>query len=201
MEKTDILFQMMEQPDHYTVQQWEEILSDKECRELYTLMSKTKGAIMREYLKQDTKPEPMLIPHPAFRMPLRKIAAVLLSVIVLSSFAYAAVCTNFFTQTWTETSEVTVMDAHKPSSLIIVPTDTIQKPVGTITFDNEELAEILTSICNAYKVEIHFKNEEQKHIRMHFSYDSKDNLDDVVESMNMFEKIHLSLKDKILMVE
>ena len=43
MNKTDLLFQMMEQPQAYTDQQWQEILSDEECRELYTLMAKTQS--------------------------------------------------------------------------------------------------------------------------------------------------------------
>ena len=44
MNKTDLLFQMMEHPHAYTDQQWQEILMDEECRELYTLMAKTKSA-------------------------------------------------------------------------------------------------------------------------------------------------------------
>ena len=45
MNKTDLLLQMMEQPQLYTAEEWQEILADDECRELYTLMSKTKSAI------------------------------------------------------------------------------------------------------------------------------------------------------------
>ena len=45
MNKTDLLLQMMEQPQHYTAEEWQEILADEECRELYTLMSKTQSAI------------------------------------------------------------------------------------------------------------------------------------------------------------
>ena len=44
MNKTDRLFQMMEQPQRYTADEWQEILADDECRELYTLMSKTRSA-------------------------------------------------------------------------------------------------------------------------------------------------------------
>ena len=44
MNKTDLLFQMMEQPQAYTEQRWQEILSDEECRELYNLMAKTQSA-------------------------------------------------------------------------------------------------------------------------------------------------------------
>ena len=88
-----------------------------------------------------------------------------------------------------------------PASLIIVPNDSVQKPSGQVTFDNQELADILTSICNAYKVEIHFKDETQKHIRLHFTYDTKEKLEDVMESLNTFEKFRLELKDKKLTVE
>ena len=45
MNKTDLLLQMMEQPHQYTADQWQEILADDECRELYTLMSKTQSAV------------------------------------------------------------------------------------------------------------------------------------------------------------
>lgn len=45
MNKTDLLLQMMEQPQHYTAEEWQEILADEECRELYTLLSKTQSAI------------------------------------------------------------------------------------------------------------------------------------------------------------
>ena len=45
MNKNELLFQMMEQPQLYTAEEWQEILADDECRELYTLMSKTQSAI------------------------------------------------------------------------------------------------------------------------------------------------------------
>lgn len=44
MEKTELLLQMMEHPHEYTHEQWEELLEDEECRQLYSLLSKTKSA-------------------------------------------------------------------------------------------------------------------------------------------------------------
>ena len=43
--KTDVLLHMMEQPERYTEEQWRDILSDSECRELYTLMAMTQGCL------------------------------------------------------------------------------------------------------------------------------------------------------------
>ena len=45
MNKTDLLLQMMEQPHQYTAEEWQEILADDECRELYILMSMTQSAV------------------------------------------------------------------------------------------------------------------------------------------------------------
>ena len=134
---------------------------------------------------------------------IRKIAALFLGVLMLSGFAYAAVRTGFFTRPWSsepQAGSCTGSDAI-PSSLTIVPNDSVKQPKGVVTFDNQELADILTSICNAYKVEIHFKDETQKHIRLHFTYDTKEKLVDVMESLNTFEKFHLELKDKKMTVE
>ena len=43
--KTDLLLRMMEQPELYTEEQWRDILSDDECRQLYTLMAMTHGSV------------------------------------------------------------------------------------------------------------------------------------------------------------
>lgn len=202
MEKTDLLFHMLEQPDRYSDQEWEEILADEECRELYTLMAKMKGAAMSEELSDTRRLAAAPRRHTAI-LSFRKIAALFLGIVMLSGLAYAAVRTHFFTQSWNKGAQAVptaVVDAV-PSLLTIVPNDTVQKPVGVVTFDNHELADILTSICNAYRVEIVFKDEEQKHIRLHFSYDTKDKLEDVIESMNTFQKFRLEMKENKLNVE
>ncbi len=43
--KTEVLLRMMEQPERYTEEQWRDILSNSECRELYTLMAMTRGSL------------------------------------------------------------------------------------------------------------------------------------------------------------
>ena len=50
--KTNVLLRMMEQPKRYTEEQWRDILSDNECRELYTLMALTRGSF--DAAKADT---------------------------------------------------------------------------------------------------------------------------------------------------
>lgn len=203
MEKTDLLFQMLEQPDRYSDQEWEEILADEECRELYTLMAQVKGAVMSEELSNSTRPEPVPIRRTVI-LPFRKIAALFLGIVMLSGFAYAAVRTSFFTEPWSEqpVAEVEVVPLPETEKkLILLPSDSIPAVKGDVTFEDNELEEVLRSICNAYKVEIVFRNEEQKHIRLHFSYNTDDKLKDVVEDMNLLKKFRLELKDNKLTVE
>ena len=52
MDKTELLFMMMEHPEQYSDQQWREILMDKECHELFIMMSKVKSAIDIDRLDQ-----------------------------------------------------------------------------------------------------------------------------------------------------
>ena len=133
----------------------------------------------------------------------RKIAALFLVIVMLSGFAYAAVRTSFFTKPWNGQPVSKVEDSFPETEkkLILMPSDTIPAKKGDVTFEDNELEEVLRSICNTYKVEIVFRNEEQKHIRLHFSYNTDDKLKDVVEDMNLLKKFRLDLKDNKLTVE
>ena len=197
------MFQMLEQPDRYSNQEWEEILADEECRELYTLMAKVKGAVMSDVLN-DSNRHALVPRRRAAIISLRKIAALFLGIVMLSGFAYAAVRTSFFTQPWSEqpVAEVEVVPLPETEKkLILLPNDSIPAAKGDVTFEDNELEEVLRSICNVYKVEIVFRKEEQKHIRLHFSYNTDDKLKDVVEDMNLLKKFSLKLNDNKLTVE
>ena len=52
MDKTERLLQMMEHPELYTDAQWQELLSDEECRELYEAMHLSVSAFEAEDAKQ-----------------------------------------------------------------------------------------------------------------------------------------------------
>ena len=53
MEKTDLLFRMMDDPGQYTDEQWREILADSECASLYEMMRKTRSALDAEQVDQE----------------------------------------------------------------------------------------------------------------------------------------------------
>ena len=92
MNKTDLLFQMMEQPQAYTEQQWQEILSDEECRELYTLMAKTQSAfdVQKEIDDETIDDEWKRLTVPSGHKWLR-VAAMFVGFLLVSGIAIAAI--------------------------------------------------------------------------------------------------------------
>ena len=101
MNKTDLLLQMMEQPQHYTEEEWQEILADEECRELYALMSKTQSAIYATRADQEVTDDMIDAEWQRFsrekrevrseRYSLLKFAAMFVGILMLSGIAYAAI--------------------------------------------------------------------------------------------------------------
>ena len=92
MNKTDLLFQMMEQPQAYSEQQWQEILSDEECCELYSLMAKTQSAFeaQKEIDDETIDDEWKRLTVSSNRRWLR-VAAMFIGILLISGIAIAAI--------------------------------------------------------------------------------------------------------------
>ena len=111
---------MLEQPERYSEAQWQEILADDECRELYTLMAKVKSTapssevsgetIDAEWqrLAQSQRPRATIIPL------WRKVAATAAIALVLFGVSYAAVKTGFFGLQKQTTEETTAVILSNP---------------------------------------------------------------------------------------
>lgn len=107
MDKTELLFRMMEQPEKYDEGQWREILSDKECHELYTMMAAARSAVEAERYDQrayDTTVqqewERFVAKHPhagnSSRPIWRRVAAVAAVIVIAASIVVAAVHTRLW---------------------------------------------------------------------------------------------------------
>lgn len=131
----------------------------------------------------------------------KKIAAMIVGVLMLSGIAYAAVqMMNNSSQKAQE--EQTIATANtQPSTLNSQQAgqnDTKTKP---IVYEDAELATILNDIATFHQMEIVYKNEASKHIRLYFTWNKKQSLDDIINTFNKFERIHITRYDKILIIE
>lgn len=204
MNKTDLLFQMMEQPHAYTDQQWQEILSDEECRELYTLMAKTQSVFdtQKEIDDETIDVEWKRLSTSSSRRWLR-VAAMFIGVLMISGITIAAVHlvrNAVGVDTKAPTQETPITDSHQSALPIdTIKSDTIVK-AETVVFDNVTLDSIAKDIAAYHHLEMDLQNEQTKQLRFYFVWKQEDNLQEVIEKLNMFEHVNMTVENDKLMV-
>ncbi|MDY6300361.1 MAG: DUF4974 domain-containing protein [Bacteroidales bacterium] len=216
MNKTDLLFQMLEQPERYSEAQWQEILADDECRELYTLMAKVKSTapspevsgetIDAEWqrLAQVQRPRAIIIPL------WRKVAATAAIAITLFGIGYAAVTTGFFglqKQTTVETVAV------KPETSAVTADETpeaIEQLTDSLTatamakprlYDNVPLEQMLAELAAYYHVDVEYRTDDVRSLRLYYEWEPDYSLDMVVDMLSHFESLSISREGNKLIVE
>ena len=216
MNKTDLLFQMLEQPERYSEAQWQEILADDECRELYTLMAKVKSTapspevsgetIDAEWqrLAQSQRPRATIIPL------WRKVAATAAIALVLFGVSYAAVKTGFF-GLQKQTTEETVAD--KPETPAVTADETpeaIEQLTDSLTatamaeprlYDNVPLEQMLAELAAYYHVDVEYRSDDVRSLRLYYEWEPDYSLDMVVDMLSHFESLSISREGNKLIVE
>ena len=134
------------------------------------------------------------------RLPLRKIAAMIISVLMLSGIAYATVhiISSHSQKAQEEQTVTTAAQTATPATQQIAQDSTLTEPV---VYEDAELVNILNEIATFYQVEPVFKNEDIKHVRLYFTWDRGKTIDDIIDTFNKFERIHISRENKKLIVE
>lgn len=226
MNKTDLLFKMLDNPDQYSEAQWQEILADDECRELYTLMAKTKSAsqssqITDDEIEAEWQRLAQSKQNHATVIPLwRKIAAAAAIMIALFGFTYAAIRTGFFGVEKIITSKET---PHKVENVDSVATKDNKPTTQEISQDSEEnvkesteeatakteprlydnvpLEQILTELSAYYHVDVEYCSEDVRSLRLYYQWEPEYSLDKVIEMLSNFEAFSIHLEGDKLIVE
>ena len=226
MNKTDLLFKMLDNPDQYNEAQWQDILADDECRELYTLMTKTKSAAQSSQITDDEIDAEWqrLVrskQNHAAVIPLwRKIAAAAAIMIALFGFTYAAIRTGFFGVKKIITSKET---PHKVENVDSVATKDNKPTTQEISQDSEEnvkesteeatakteprlydnvpLEQILTELSAYYHVDVEYCSEDVRSLRLYYQWEPEYSLDKVIEMLSNFEAFSIHLEGNKLIVE
>ena len=224
MNKTDLLLRMLEHPHEYTDEEWQQILLDEECRELYTLMAKTRSALNVARADDQLTDETIDAEWQLFErqhslgfncsknlntkslreyVPL-KIAVSFIGFLLITGIALAAF---HFVQSTREaqpkTSETTsAINTTKEAPQAVVLSDSIK--VDSIqtaprVFDNITLEDMLDEIASAHHASVVFQNDDARQLRFHFIWKPDDTIDRVIKKLNTFEAINIDVeKDKII---
>ena len=205
----------MEHPDRYTDEQWQELLSDEECRELYEAMRLSISAFEAEDAKQkiangikEEEWQKFETKHfgsekrkeKSEKFSLLKIAAMFIGVLLLSGIAYAAIhIAHRYQQT--ETSTPTDTTAVANSSLFThhssLPQDSIAQPR---IFENTPLDEMVNEIAQYYNKVVDIQSEQAHELRLYYKWEPKDALESVVSDLNHFDHVNLAIEEDKLIV-
>ena len=207
---------MQEEPDKYSDMEIEAMMDDldqvpdvDEAWQQFTQRSTPNS--------NDNPNSKLLTPHsklltPNSKRPMhawRKVAAMLIGILTLSGIAFAAV--RIVRQAQHEERPVTA--AEKSRSAITVSqghtADTIAK-AEPVVFDNVPLDSIVKDIASYHHLDMDLQNErlragasagmQASGLRFYFVWNQDDSLKEVIEKLNMFEQVNLSVENGKLIV-
>ena len=145
--------------------------------------------------------------HHQHRQPMRW-AAILITVAALSGISYAAI--HHFQKVREEKQVTGVMPQQKPLAREVVwkkesksVTSTLEEPDSTRHdqhFNNVPLQQIMQQISKDYGVDVVFNNDAARTIRFYISWDAEETLSNIVNRLNHFEKVHLTLSDETITI-
>ncbi|MBR1462789.1 MAG: DUF4974 domain-containing protein [Prevotella sp.] len=213
MNKTELLLQMMEHPHEYAADEWQQILLDEDCRELYTLMSKTRSAIDAARADEqitdeviDNEWQQFEAQHPETQHHVSilsyKIAASFIGILMISGIAFATI--HMARQSQESKTEKAVRAERVEKPVHTAPADKLTSDttsVKSVVFDNILFDKMLSEIAEYYHAEVVFQNEEARQLRFYFVWYQDQPLDKVVASLNHFESVNIMMDDKKLIVQ
>ena len=131
----------------------------------------------------------------------QKIAAMFVGVLMLSGFAFAAVQMMNNSSQKAQEEQIVATENSQPSTLNSQLTEQDSALDKTIVYEDTELAIILSDVATFYQTELIYKSEASKHIRLYFTWDKQQTIDDLIDTFNKFERIHITRDNQKLIVE
>lgn len=198
-EKIERLLDMIEHPEHYTEEEMQKILADEETREYYDLIIKADDAYTKSHDVDVDKALQEFETKHLQHLSWSKIAAVFVGILLVSGVAYAAIVLNKNpsekqVSQKAQIGRVITDKAAKSIDTETTDTDTTTTQKGQ-SFDNVELQTILDDISSYYKLKVVYNSDKSRHLRLHFYWDKSKDAETIVESLNHFENVNITLTD------
>ena len=185
MKDIEDLLRITERPQDYTDEELQQLMSDPDMRAYYELMVKAEEGFTQRNTKRDKARR------------LWKIAAMFVGIILLSGLTFAAVHLMRSEKTEIRSQETEAVTTSQPSTLNsqLPESDTIR------TFENAELQQILSELANHYHLEVDYRNEQARHVRLYTKWNTAAPLSQIVERLNNFEKVNIRQTNKQIIAE
>lgn len=214
----DRLLDALENPENYTDAEVEQMLADPAAREVYDMLHKTADASTpvpevnldeewRRFEAKHTVHKPVILRRLPF-MASRNAAAVVLALVGTLAVVAATIGVTHYFGTQKELAQTQQVEQQEQTVIVntdIAPADTItaeDAPLPeTILFKGETLETILTDIAKYYDASVKFNQDAAKTLQLYFEWNQALPLNEVVEQLNNFEQINITLSNNVLTVE
>lgn len=204
-EETDKLMQVLEaveHPERYSDEQLRQLLDDQECRDYYHLMcdltSACAGTKAEADVDVDAEWQRFCRKNYPVRSYWRIIAAVFMGILMMSGLSYAAVG-YFIGQTDSQSSDV---EDQKSKVISQQSAPQIAEPFDTVcTFQDAELQEILSQLADYYQLHAEYRNEQARHIRLYIKWNKMEDAQAMIDRLNRFEKVNVTLTNGLITAE
>lgn len=214
----DRLLDALEHPEKYSDAEVEQLLTDPEAREVYDILRRTADVSapvpeiniddewQRFEAKQPKRRSNIL--HWLSFVASRNAAAVVIALVgTLAVVAATIGVTRYFIadKEMAQTEQTGPQKQTGIANANVAPTDTIPSETAplpeTIVFKGENLEKILADISGYYGATVKFNQDAAKSLQLYFEWDQSLPLNEVVEQLNNFEQINITLTDKVLTVK
>ena len=199
-DKLSLVLHAIEHPEDYSDEQLSFLLRDEQRAAYYRLMCDAASAYAssQEESEEEVEAEWQRFRDQHIQKSLwHKIAAIFIGAILLSGVAYATV--SYITRQTSNdrpvASQKTLTEPLHVSAQETNPADT------AYTFKDAELQDILSEMATYYELQTLFHNDQARHTRLYIKWDKTEDVQAMVDRLNKFEKVNITLTNDLIIVE
>ncbi len=218
-DKTDEILRLIENPDKYDDNEISKILEDSETSDIYKTINMTADALSetsnpdidKEWEGFMEKNKHNLFhnrPNVFSQFSNRKIASVVLIIAASMSLVAAGIGVSYSIKRYgKEIDNAEEKKIYYNEEAGATAADTLASEIPSHAeaavkiFKNESLETILRDLSAHYGVSVSYKSESVKDLHLFYQWDSNQSLEETIGMLNHFQQIHISIADKIIIVE
>ena len=193
-EKLKRLLEMQESPERFTEEEIRQLMSDDDCRSFYQQMVRAADALHAQ--EDGVSSVERVKARPYFKIAASVVGVLMLSGITLAAFHFASSSspndnTPAVETTQTDSQTVVRQDTAKDTAVVASPK----------TFENVALKDIVNELAACHHLTVEVKNGASAALRLYYPWNPQMPLQQVVEELNRFEKVQLTVKENTIVIE
>ena len=207
MDNINRLLDFINHPESFSGADVEELLRDSETRKLYDSMVEAGAAFAHHDARPDVNDawkrfsKAHVDARPSQRW--RKTVAAVAALLIISGIVLAAIF-------WPSrpvsplAPRNTYHTERQPIGKVVrrdTATAPVPKPAGVRTFENIQLEQMLAEMAVSYGVQVKFRNNDARSLRIYYTWSSTMPLQKVLDELNRFKQFRVTLDGDTLIVE